>query len=259
MVEDGNVRVPVDDDEGPVLVPHPLEVVELEDALVLGLQLGLGRAAHGDAADVERPHGELRPGLADGLGGYDARGLSELDHVAAGHTPTVAELADAPLRFAGQQRADLHPLDAQLLELLGDFLVDLLVPVDDQLAGIGVDHGLEGHPADNPVDERLDDLAVLDDSRDADALQGAAVVLVDDDFLGDVHQLAGQIAGVGRFQGRVRQALPGAVRGDEVLQHVQPLPEVGDDGRLQDLAGGLGHQAAHPGQLPDLLLVAAGA
>ncbi len=84
-------------------------------------------------------------------------------------------------------------------------------------------------------------------------------MLVDDDLLADVDELAGQVAGIGRLQGRVGQALAGAVGRDEVLEDVQALPEVRHDRGLQDLARGLGHQAAHAGQLADLLLVAAGA
>ena len=36
-------------------------------------------SAAGDAAGVERPHGELRAGLADRLGGDDADRLADLD------------------------------------------------------------------------------------------------------------------------------------------------------------------------------------
>ena len=92
-----------------------------------------------------------------------------------------------------------------------------------------------------------------------DAVQGAAVVLVDDHVLGHVHQLAGEVAGVGGLEGGVGQALAGAVGGGEVLQDAEALLEVGGDGRLDDVAGGLGHEAAHAGHLADLGLGAAGA
>jgi hypothetical protein len=49
------------------------------------------------------------------------------------------------------------------------------------------------------------------------------------------------------------------VGGDEVLQHVQAFAEVGRDRRLDDRAVGLGHQAAHAGQLADLRRRTAGA
>ena len=41
--------------------------------------------------------------------------------------------------------------------------------------------------------EGLDDLAVLLDLADLDAVVGTAVVLPDDDLLGHVHQTAGQV------------------------------------------------------------------
>src|SRR5208283_5306489 len=55
------------------------------------------------------------------------------------------------------------------------------------------------------------------------------------------------------LQSGVGQPLAGAVRGNKVLQHVEPFTEVGRDGGLDDFAGRLGHQAAHAGKLADLL------
>ena len=49
------------------------------------------------------------------------------------------------------------------------------------------------------------------------------------------------------------------MRRDEVLEHRETFTEVGLDGLLDDLTRRLGHQAAHAGQLADLLLAAAGA
>ena len=83
--------------------------------------------------------------------------------------------------------------------------------------------------------------------------------LGDDHVLGHVDQPPRQVARVGRLQRRVGQALAGAVRRDEVLEHRQAFAEVRLDRRLDDLARRLGHQAAHAGQLADLLLAAAGA
>ena len=67
------------------------------------------------------------------------------------------------------------------------------------------------------------------------------------------HQAARQVAGIGRLQRGVGQTLTGAVRRDEVLQHVQAFAEVGGDRGLDDFARRLGHQAAHTGKLADLL------
>ena len=88
---------------------------------------------------------------------------------------------------------------------------------------------------------------------DVDAVDRAAVVLVDDHVLGDVDQTAREVAGVGGLERGVGQTLARAVRRDEVLQHRQAFAEVGGDRRLDDLARGLGHQAAHAGELADLL------
>ena len=88
-------------------------------------------------------------------------------------------------------------------------------------------------------------------------LRGAAVVLGDDDVLRHVDELAGEVAGVRGLQRGIGETLTGAVRGDEVLEHGQAFAEVRGDRALDDFAGGLGHEAAHAGELLDLLAVTA--
>ena len=83
--------------------------------------------------------------------------------------------------------------------------------------------------------------------------------VADDHVLGDVDQATGQVTGVGGAQRRVGEALSGAVGRDEVLEDRQALHEVGLDRPLDDLALRVGHQAAHPGQLADLLERSTGA
>ena len=58
------------------------------------------------------------------------------------------------------------------------------------------------------------------------AVGRAAISFTDYHVLGHIHQLTGHVAGVGRLERGIRQALACAVRGDEVLQHRQPLAEV---------------------------------
>jgi len=65
---------------------------------------------------------------------------------------------------------------------------------------------------------------------------------------------AGEVTRVGRLERGVGETLAGAVRRDEVLEHREAFTEVGRDRRLDDFARRLGHEAAHAGQLPDLLL-----
>ena len=114
-------------------------------------------------------------------------------------------------------------------------------------------HQVDGqHAAEDALAQRLDHLAALDQGLHGNAVLRAAIVLGHHQVLRHVDQAAGEVARVRGLQRRVRQALAGAVGGDEVLQHVEAFAEVGRDRRLDDRAVGLGHQAAHAGQLPDL-------
>ena len=125
------------------------------------------------------------------------------------------------------------------------------------------DHRIEdlllADAADHAVAQRLQDVAAFHDGGDEDAVDGAAVDLGDDDVLRHVDQTARQVAGVRGLERGVGQALARAVGRDEVLQHREAFAEVGRDRRLHDLARGLGHQAAHAGELTHLLARASGA
>ena len=71
---------------------------------------------------------------------------------------------------------------------------DHLVLVDDDLVGDRVDDVDPADPAADRLDEAdLDLLALVDDAL-GDALRGAAVFHGDHDVLGDVGELAGQVA-----------------------------------------------------------------
>ena len=87
----------------------------------------------GDAAGVERPHGQLRARLADRLGGDDAHRVADLRRGARGHGPAVAGLAHAGRRLALQHRAHGHvtasspssSVEVGLAQLLEVVAVDL--------------------------------------------------------------------------------------------------------------------------------------
>src|SRR5205085_11596792 len=61
----------------------------------------------GDAAGVERTHGQLGAGLADRLGGDDADRVADHRRLAGRHRAAVALLAHADGRLALQRRPDL--------------------------------------------------------------------------------------------------------------------------------------------------------
>ena len=69
-----------------------------------------------DATDVERTHRELRAGLADRLRRDDADRLADVDHVATRQVTAVAQRADAAPGLAGEHRADLHAVDAGVVD-----------------------------------------------------------------------------------------------------------------------------------------------
>ena len=112
-------------------------------------------------------------------------------------------------------------------------------------------------PTHEPATELLLVGGVL--AGDPAPLLRAAVVVTGDDVLGDVDEAPGQVAGVGRPEGGVGEALAGAVGGDEVLEDRHPLAEVAPDGDVDDPARRVGHQAAHRAELADVALVPAGA
>ena len=128
-------------------------------------------------------------------------------------------------------------------------IFDLSDRVIGSAGDAAVDPGLEIRALAGPVGH---------DPLDPDAADRAAILLADDELLGDVDQSTGQVARVGRAQGGVGQSLAGAVGRDEVLEHREALTERGLDRPGDHLAPGVGHQALHAGDLADLLAVPPG-
>jgi len=106
-----------------------------------------------------------------------------------------------------------------------------------------------GGAAEDALCQRDDDLTGVDDGLDVDAAVRAAIVFKDDGILGDVDETARQVAGVRGLQRRVGETLTRPVGGVEVFENREAFLEVRDDRRLDDFARGLGHEAAHGGQL----------
>jgi hypothetical protein len=163
------------------------------------------------------------------------------------------------LALADQRRADLDRLDADLVDPRRLRLVDQSALLGEDVAGLAVDDVLGRGAAEDPLAERRDGRAALDDRAHLERVLGAAILLDDDAILRHVDEAAGQVARVRRLQRRVREALAGAVGRVEIFKDGQAFLEVRDDRGLDDLARRLGHQAAHAGELLHLRLRAAGA
>ena len=200
-----------------------LEAVELDRALVPRLERRLILHARCRAADVERAHRQLRARLTNRLRGHDADGQAEFDQTSGRQIAAVAPGAHAAARRAGQDGADLHPLDARVFHRVGKRLVHFARRRHDHFAGRRIHDVLERHAADDAVAETFDDLAArVDDRARVEAVERAAVVLGDDHVLRHVDEAAREVSGVGRLQRRIREALARAMRRDEVLEHVSP-------------------------------------
>src|SRR5262249_30734990 len=182
-----------------------------------------------------------------------AYGLTEFNGLAGGKVAAIAFRAHTAARRAGEHRADLHFLDACVLNGRRQLFIDLIVDVDDRLTAERIGDLLERDAADDAVAKRLDDLARFDDGARLDPVERAAVVLADDHVLGDVHETARQVARVRGLERGIGETLAGAVRRDEVVLHLEAFTEVRGDRRLDDFARRLRHQAAHAGELADLL------
>jgi len=182
-VEDDQLPGPRDGDPVPLLVDHRGDVEVLDLAGVVGDVARLLAAAGRGAAVVEGAHGQLGPWFADGLGCDDTHRLADLHHASGGEHAPVAQLADPALCLAGEHRADAHPLDAGLLDVVGDDLRDLGVHGANEGALDGVVDVLRGDAADDAVAQRLENLAALGDGSDLDAPLRPAVHLDHDHVL----------------------------------------------------------------------------
>src|SRR5215204_1166221 len=217
-----------------------------------------GDVLPGDAAGVEGAHRELGARLPDRLGCDDAYGFAHVDGPVGRERPAVAGLADAvrALALGGRPDGNKH-LARQLLAPGGkDVGGDIRTSLCHQFPRLRV-HQVPGQEAGRDRVVRVAP-AAFQAERKVDVAVRATVRVVNDDILGDVDEATGQVARVGGTQGRVGLALPRAVGRGEVLEHREALHEVALHGLLDNLTLRVGHQAAHAGELGEVVVVTAG-
>ena len=202
---------------------------------------------------MERAHRELGSRLSDRLSGDHTHGLALVHELSAGEIASVASAAHAEGRLAGEYRADHDVLDAGILDGPDLLLVDLLTGFDQYVVADRVFDSRQGNPPQDALADRLDDLAPFDQSADGNTIGCAAVDGAHDHVLRHIHETAGQVARIGGLERGIGQPLSGTVGRDEVLEHREPFTKVRSDGSFDDLSRGLGHEAAHPGELTHLL------
>src|ERR1017187_8500865 len=258
VVKNGNGTVLVQDNAVAVFQFDGTQFVVFDLAVVLGLDLRLLEHARRHTTGVERAHRELRAGFADGLRGDDANRLAELDERAGSQIAAVAMFADTKLAFASEHRTDADAIHARNVNAPGLFLVNFLVRMNEKfLRASWVDNVVARKAAHETVGDLHHFVFAFEHGGDPDAVRRAAIPFLDDHVLRNVHELAGHITGIGRFERRVGQTFARAVRRDEIFQDGQTFAEVRQNRLLDDFAAGLGHEAAQTGELTHLLLVAA--
>ena len=143
--------------------------------------------------------------------------------LAAGQVHAVAAGTDAQRRLARERATDADALVTEGLDAARDLGRDELVLAHDHLVVDDVDDRVARDAAADRLGQRHGDAVALVDDELRDAAHRPAVLGRHDDVLGDVRQLTRQVAGVGRLQRRVGQALTSAVRRREVLEHASGL------------------------------------
>src|SRR5574340_766916 len=224
----------------------------LNRAVGLGLELAGRRRTRSGAADMEGPHGELGARLADRLRGDHADRFAHVDQISATQVSAVALATQAVARFTGQRRAHLDFVDAERLDDVDHVFHQQGAGLEHGFLAFGMNDIAGSHASENPFAQGFNHFTALDQRLDHQAVLGAAIILDHNQILRDVDQTARQIARVRGLQRGVGEALAGAVRRDEVLQHVQAFTEVRRDRGFDDGAVRLRHQAAHAGQLANL-------
>ena len=209
----------------------------------------------GDAAGVERPHGELRARLADRLRGDDADRLADVDHAA--RTPGCARSRPRRRRRSASQvrtertyatsTPDSTSCSTTSSRSSSPFTATFLPATLMSSA-----RTRPNRPVSTCAPRTPRAVRAAHRHPHGDAAVGAAVLLADDELLRHVHQPPGEVPGVGGSQRGVGQSLARAVGGDEVLQHGQALAEVRLDRPRDDLALRVGDEATHAGELADL-------
>ena len=231
-------------------VLNDVALLDLHSAFKVRLERGLiDNLGTRHAAQMERAHSELGTRLTDRLSRDDTDRFTHIDGRTAGKIAPVAFAANTAAGLASQCRSDANLLNARVLNLLDMLLFHQLTGLDDDLAGCRVLHGLGRRTAEHALAKRHSHFARIEHRTGHYSAIGTAIHFSNDTILCHVDETPREVTGVRCLQRRICQTLTGTMGGVEVLHHRQPLLEVGEDRRLDDLARRLGHQTAHAGKL----------
>ena len=248
--------VAVHDHHGAFAVVYGTQILVTHHPVVLGLQRTLVHLQTRSAADVERPHGELRSRFANRLCGNNTHGLANFGQRPGGQVTPVAHRADAALQLASENRPHDDMLEPGVFDAFGSGFVHQGIADHQNLTAVRVENVLGGNASQDPFSEGFDDLTALHQGRHRHPAEGLTIMRQDNHVLRHVHQAAGQIARVGRLEGGVRKPFSRSVRRNEILQYAQAFAEIRGDRGFHDFPARLGHESAHAGKLSNLLQTA---
>ena len=126
---------------------HGAQLVELNLAVVLGHDAGVGGCVGSHTTGVERTERQLCTRLTDSLSGNHTDSLTLLNHTTGSQVTAVTLHADTLLRLTGEHRTDLDTFDIGLLDGLSQRLGNLLTGRHDHLASLGINHIMYRHTA----------------------------------------------------------------------------------------------------------------
>ncbi len=109
------------------------QVDELESTVKTCFQSSLFSPPRSGTTNVEGPHGQLGPRLANGLGSDNTDRFAKIDQVPPGQVSTITEGADAALAFTRQHRADFDLFNPGFLDFGHQVFIDQLIGFHQQI------------------------------------------------------------------------------------------------------------------------------
>ena len=201
---------------------------------------------------MESAHGQLSARFTNRLSSNYAHSFTTIHQAATTEVAAITLGADTETGFASQRSTYLDFVHTLQFKLVDNVFVQHFTSLGQNRAGFGMQYVLSRRTAQDTIAQGLDHLASFNDGAHVVAVVGAAILLGHHQVLRYVHQTTCQIARVGCFQCGIGQAFARTVCGDEILQHVQTLAEVGRDRCFDNGAVRLGHQTTHTRHLANL-------
>ena len=169
-----------------------------------------------NAAGVERTHGKLSTGFADGLGGDYAHRFAKVDGFASCHVAAVALAAYAVFAAAGKYGTHVQFADACFDDFGGKVIGNHCVAGADNLARGRVDNVVDDVLTNDTIFKFFDDFVLTGTAEGLDphTLRTAAcraVLFAYDNVLRYVYKTTGKITGVCRFKCRIGKTFTSAV------------------------------------------------